>query len=875
MIACLLLAALLFALLPGAGAEETRVFRTSDAEKYLDAGETDPDAMMTFALLDQLGADMEVEIRADGSIVSVNGYPYRTVEADFNVHSVENKVHTETDWVDYPFWRPATQYDGNLANMSLIMAICSARDRLREENPKTFDPAQNVEAYLRSAGFTDIRKDDYSKETSIYTISTAIGARRMEHGDEEPFTLIAVSICGGAYKNEWQSNISAGSGEMHEGFRSASDLVIDRIAGYITTRGIKGRIKLWLSGFSRAAAVANLTAGRLTRAGAFAKEDVYAYTFATPAAVLNPPETGDENIFNILCPTDVVPQTMPREWSFGRFGKDLWLPVQEFSAVGELAALLRENAIRESFGIDIHYSAALNLRMRLLFSMVIEAIGSPENYAENIQDAALGVMQKMDTSNLIATMRQLMLSVKDGGAETRDRLDGLMNFVVRVFGNALTRTELAEVNSNSGSTLFLLFTEHREDSYLGSMDMIRAGLFEDTPEFTYVMVRGPVNLMLEPEDGDAPRLILTEKGTLTEKDPQTGTVTENPDYREYYLERIGGTSIAAIPGDARLRVRWEAVSDGTVEVLQARCGLHVTSRYPGAATDAVKVTAGDAGTAWAPEHREGILPEGFRAETWEPSDLARFLGIAAPPVSWRILTTALILVIGLVIFLVIRLAALFFPNKKKNGTALWILLAVFCVAVAEAEGCFWLMADRPWVQFLWKAAAGAAVVAVFFLRHEKAGKLWDSMLPGLAVMIAGDLAMTFFPLAGLVPFLAGHVLLVVGFLKRKSMNRYRWLQWGLLSVPAVVLMILVFVPRAGFTAWMFTVYMPVLLLIFYCTSGQAFRIRYATAMLLFSDLLLGAWGTVWKEPMAHILSTFLLAASLMLLARIPGDEHAG
>ena len=59
------------------------------------------------------------------------------------------------------------------------------------------------------------------------------------------------------------------------------------------------------------------------------------------------------------------------------------------------------------------------------------------------------------------------------------------------------------------------------------------------------------------------------------------------------------------------------------------------------------------------------------------------------------------------------------------------------------------------------------------------------------------------------------------------------------------------------------------------TSGQAFRIRYATAMLLFSDLLPGAWGTVWKEPMAHILSTFLLVASLMLLARIPGDEHAG
>ena len=871
-IAWLLLAVLLSALLPGAGAEETRVIRTSEAAEYIAAGITDQDAMIALAYREEFGPDAEVEIRADGSIVSVNGYPYRTVEAGFNIRSVEDKIRAETEWVDYPFWRPATRYDGNLANMSLIMAICSARDRLREADPKTFDPSQDVEAYLRSAGFTDIRKDDYSKETSIYTISTAIGSRRMEQGDGEPFTLIAVGICGSAYKNEWQSNIAAGYGDMHEGFRSASDLVIDRIAGYITTRGIRGRIKLWLSGFSRAAAVANLTAGRLTRAGAFAKEDVYAYTFATPAAVLNPPETGDENIFNILCPTDMVPQIMPGEWSFGRFGTDLWLPVQEFSAIGELAAEGREAAVKDSFGIEIHYSAALNLRMRLLLSMVIEAIGSRENYTQNIQGAAVGVMQKMDTSNLLATMRQLMLAVKDSDEETRARLDGLLNFVVRVFGNALTRTELADVNRNSGSTLLLLFTEHREDSYLGSMDIIRNGLFEDAPEFTYVMVKGPVNLTLVPERGDGWLMALTKTGQLMSRNLVTGTVTENPEFKDYYLERIGDVSIAAIPGDASIRVRWEAVADGTVEVRQARCGLHVTSRFPGAASGVMKVTAGDTGTAWAPEHPEGILPEGFRTETWEPSEIAGFLDIAAPPVSWRILTAVMILLVGLAIFLVLRLAALFFPNRKKNGTALWVLLAVFCVAVAEAECCYWLMADRPSVRLLWKAIAGAAVLAAYFLRRDKGSSLWDGMLPGLAVIIAGDLTMTFYPLPGLVPFIAGHVLLAVGFLRRKSMNRFRWLQWALLCVPAVAVIIIAFVPRAGAAAWGAAVFTPVLLLIFYSTSGYPFRIRYAATLLLFSDLLLGIWGTIWQEPLTHILSSVLLAASLMLLARAAGEK---
>ena len=162
----------------------------------------------------RFGEDAIVEMDENQNPVSVNGYPFRTVTASFNVRGLENKFSAETDFVDYPFWQPATKYNGSLANMSLIMALCAARDKPHGKALETFDPSQNVEAYLLEAGFSDIRKDDYSKETSIYTISTAIGARRMEHGGEEPFTLIAVGVCGAGYKNEWQSNISAGTSAL-------------------------------------------------------------------------------------------------------------------------------------------------------------------------------------------------------------------------------------------------------------------------------------------------------------------------------------------------------------------------------------------------------------------------------------------------------------------------------------------------------------------------------------------------------------------------------------------------------------------------------------------------------------------------------------
>ena len=73
------------------------------------------------------------------------------------------------------------------------------------------------------------------------------------------------------------------------------------------------RIKVWISGYSRAAAVSNVTAGTLVNTGFLPKEDVYAYTFATPAAILEPPKEGYENIFNIIDPADLVPQVMPAE----------------------------------------------------------------------------------------------------------------------------------------------------------------------------------------------------------------------------------------------------------------------------------------------------------------------------------------------------------------------------------------------------------------------------------------------------------------------------------------------------------------------------------------------------------------------------------
>ena len=166
---------------------------------------------------EQFGEGAVVERDESGNPVSVNGCPVYPVRAGINLRSNKDAFEFNIHFTEYPFWQSATQYDGNLAVMSLAMALSANRALKSSETSKNgYDPSLHLEKFLTDAGFTHIRKDDYSKETSMYTISMAMGAKRMEKDGEEPFTLIAIGVCGGGYGNEWQSNMTPGYGELQD-----------------------------------------------------------------------------------------------------------------------------------------------------------------------------------------------------------------------------------------------------------------------------------------------------------------------------------------------------------------------------------------------------------------------------------------------------------------------------------------------------------------------------------------------------------------------------------------------------------------------------------------------------------------------------------
>ena len=868
--------ALLMAVMPFFGRGEVTEREENSLPLYWDINLTEKedeeesqDESLTQRDEERFGFDTRAEWDEEGRLISVNGYPAFPVRAGIDIRDMEETFQYETDFLEYPFWKSATEYDGNLATMSLALALSAERPL---EPKKGFDPSLNLEKFLTDAGFTDLRKDDYYRETSMYTVSTAIGFRRMKAEGHDPFTLIAVGVCGGNYDNEWQSNMTPGEGPYHQGFLEAAQLVIDRIAGYILTRGITGRVKIWISGYSRAAAISNLTAGLLVKEGVWPKEDIFAYTFATPAAVLNPPESGYENIFNILSPMDLVPVVMPAEWGFGRFGKDLFLPTTEFSSIGRMLTAFRGAMSKTTFGVDTLYSPALNLRMRLLYSMTLNLIGDRENYNTRFQPAVVGVMQNLQASNLLTRMRELLLTMKGADAEKRKCLDGLMDYVVRVGSNALTRTELGAANRNSGDAAIRLFNEHREDNYLASEELMRLQMYEREDAFSYVMIRGPVRVKLTLEGVEDYSVTLTENGEIeySETARKEWESLGDPTGLDhvYYMERIGQTSILAVENDLNYQADWEAVNNGQAEIRVARCYARARSDYPGYRQIPFSVKKGDGGIAFRNEwSRSETVPEGFIKSTMTAEEMATFLGIASTGVQWRPGMMLFFLMIGLILALSLRLMLSARKRSQKPTKLFWFFFAIYCASALETEAAYWIFADLPWIRMMWKGVLGASLIVLFLVWH----RCWDEIrkagvLPGLIVAIMGDILISdwFLPGAGLL--LICHVLLIRSFLKRKGMRKGKWIQWAIASAMISGIILAFFAGRWSVQAWAAAVSLPVVLLMAYSAGEQPIRVRYATGSLLISDMLMGLYATLLKEPVAHMGYVTLFYAGLLLLA---------
>ena len=189
--------------------------------------------------------------------------------------------------------------------------------------------AEDTAALMQNAGlevemqvYYDKLMSDHS-HTSAFTLATGQLPVRGEMRN------VAVITVRGTGDGEWYSNFdfageSGGEAQYAENFYAAAADIYAQVKPVLDEMDAPVIVA---TGYSRGAACANLLGLMLN--GDYDMQDVYVYTYATPATIRFDAEN-DENIFNLVNVNDMV-TCMPLEvWGFRRAGSDIELRDPEY-----------------------------------------------------------------------------------------------------------------------------------------------------------------------------------------------------------------------------------------------------------------------------------------------------------------------------------------------------------------------------------------------------------------------------------------------------------------------------------------------------------------------------------------------------------------
>ena len=270
---------------------------------------------------------------------------------------------------DY-FLSSGKESDEHLRTMSAFMAFYLSGS--------SDDPVDTYGALLKDLGFHDIAAYDMDEITTD-SIGCVIAYKTVGG-----VPVIAVQLRGSDYKNEWASNFQAGVSGDFSGFADSAEKVIELIKAYMLEIGMK-KAKFWVTGYSRAGAVANLVGKELNERPDLYEttaDDIYVYTYEAPRCTVAP--VPYENIHNIIDSNDVVTQVYPAVWDAGRHGID-----EEIGNLDEMM-MSKRFSLSEPYIRDFRET-----NMSEFVSEFVDFVGiniDRQTYAESLQDHISGLI---------------------------------------------------------------------------------------------------------------------------------------------------------------------------------------------------------------------------------------------------------------------------------------------------------------------------------------------------------------------------------------------------------------------------------------------------------------------------------------------------
>ena len=333
-------------------------------------------------------------------------------------HSMADLPHSFY-YTDAFFEHSALEYDHQLAQATLSLAAASG-STWQSDSLYWVDGEAGREASIEDAyhqlGFANTFYVGYDRSLNkaVDTAGCAFAQKTLEQNGKRT-TILAAMLRGFGYGNEWVSNLHLGTEGGHYGFTSAAEQFFADLQAYLALAkekaGTLGTVKLWLGGYSRGAAVANMAAARIRRQlPEIAQENTFVYTFAAPAALrasdcpelqvdYNFNRTADgtlkpdwepSNIFNIISSGDLVARVMPAEWGYHRNGNDRFLPSTTYQ--NELDDLdIIESRIG---GAPLRFEQlATKEDLDSVLTAVLRFCGSRENYCQKYEAAFMDMLQ--------------------------------------------------------------------------------------------------------------------------------------------------------------------------------------------------------------------------------------------------------------------------------------------------------------------------------------------------------------------------------------------------------------------------------------------------------------------------------------------------
>lgn len=242
---------------------------------------------------------------------------------------MQDKIHeTSVKYSDEFFNASSYVYNHELARLTLLTECSSWTADTSDWGTQASDDSEValkrcslIKDSLDTLGFTENQVFyNYGKSLNQGDDEVAAAIARNPRTN-----VVAVIVRGGEYGAEWASNFDVGEGENndnHRGFdRSAQD-VYNQVIEYL--KGQDKSVKLWITGYSRGSAVANLLTHKINNyadtSSQIDRERIFAYTFATPQGANIKTLTEDKNLFNIVNPGDLVPCVAFSNWSYTQYG---------------------------------------------------------------------------------------------------------------------------------------------------------------------------------------------------------------------------------------------------------------------------------------------------------------------------------------------------------------------------------------------------------------------------------------------------------------------------------------------------------------------------------------------------------------------------